>query len=124
MKYEDVVNKLLPFAKHTYNCESLEPMWHKGPCSCGFADLVVQLRGHGYNIVDGSLYETTPQPPRLRPGLLESVANGRRSLGMCGEAGKPESIELLHVEMRDDVRIVVCRRLSDGVEFRYTLPKR
>lgn len=123
MKSEDIVNKLLPFAKHAYNCESLEPMWHKGPCDCGFADLVVQLRGHGYDIVDGSICVDAPQPPRLKPGLLEGAVSGRCSLGIRGEAGKPESIEILRVELGDDASTVVCRRLVDGVEFRYVLPK-
>lgn len=27
------------FLRHAYNCDYLQPMWHKGPCDCGLHEL-------------------------------------------------------------------------------------
>jgi hypothetical protein len=74
IELEQVVATLLPYATHKYSCESLEPMWHKGPCDCGFAAVVVQLRSIGINIIDGAIYEGSPQPPLVK---------------VCVKCGKP-----------------------------------
>jgi hypothetical protein len=34
---------LLQFVQHKWNCDWLQPMWHKGPCDCGLTDLIKQM---------------------------------------------------------------------------------
>jgi hypothetical protein len=29
--------------QHKYDCDWLQPMWHKGPCDCGLKQLIQQL---------------------------------------------------------------------------------
>ena len=28
----------MTYAGHRYNCDAIQPMWHKGPCDCGWED--------------------------------------------------------------------------------------
>lgn len=37
------VGALLRYAQHKARCEWLQPMWHKGPCDCGFKELILAL---------------------------------------------------------------------------------
>lgn len=34
---------LFKYVQHKYNCDWLQPMWHKGPCDCGLKELIQQL---------------------------------------------------------------------------------
>jgi len=40
---ESLTRKLFQFVQHKYNCDWLQPMWHKGPCDCGLKELILQL---------------------------------------------------------------------------------
>lgn len=40
---EQLIEALLPYLGHLGNCDFLQPMWHKGPCDCGWADLEAKL---------------------------------------------------------------------------------
>lgn len=37
------VGALLRYVQHKYNCDWLQPMWHKGPCDCGLKELIQSL---------------------------------------------------------------------------------
>ena len=37
------IGALLNFVQHKYNCDWLQPMWHKGPCDCGLTALIQTL---------------------------------------------------------------------------------
>jgi hypothetical protein len=36
---------LLAYVQHGYDCDWLQPMWHKGPCDCGLTALIQALPG-------------------------------------------------------------------------------
>lgn len=38
-----LIGGLLRYVQHKYDCDWLQPMWHKGPCDCGLKELVQQL---------------------------------------------------------------------------------
>jgi hypothetical protein len=37
------IGALLRYVQHKYDCDWLQPMWHKGPCDCGLTALIQQL---------------------------------------------------------------------------------
>lgn len=41
---EELLTRALRYSGHKYNCDYLQPMWHKGPCDCGWAELEVLLQ--------------------------------------------------------------------------------
>ncbi len=48
----EALQKLLPYATHKHNCDAVQPMWHKGPCDCGFRQVVQDLRADNIDIKD------------------------------------------------------------------------
>lgn len=45
-----MLNKdILAFISHKFNCDILQPMWHKGPCDCGLYALLDKLRSIGFS---------------------------------------------------------------------------
>lgn len=38
-----MIGNLLTYVQHKWNCDWLQPMWHKGPCDCGLKELIKQL---------------------------------------------------------------------------------
>lgn len=48
----DLLRKLIPYADHTAKCDAAQPMWHKGPCDCGFRQVVLELQSAGIEIHD------------------------------------------------------------------------
>lgn len=47
-----LLRKLIPYADHTSKCDAVQPMWHKGPCDCGFRQVVLELQSAGIDIRD------------------------------------------------------------------------
>lgn len=47
-----LLRKLIPYADHTARCDAGQPMWHKGPCNCGFRQVVLELQSAGIDIKD------------------------------------------------------------------------
>lgn len=43
MSANATLDGLLRYAQHKYDCDWLQPMWHKGPCDCGFKALILAL---------------------------------------------------------------------------------
>jgi hypothetical protein len=135
MKPEDIVAKLLPFADHRDNCDSLAP--REDFCDCGFSGLVIELRGRGIDIIDASLSKSAPQPPLLEPGILEQLAadENRRSpelrarlahvattIKNCADPGDALAIEIVYDFDRG--MYILIHRASDKNKFTYFIPKR
>jgi hypothetical protein len=76
MIHNEIILALIPYADHMNDCEALGVMWHKGPCTCGFGELVEKLRAFGIDIVDGAIPVNDPQPPFAvdRPELADLIA--------------------------------------------------
>lgn len=86
--------KILAFVAHKWNCDALQPMWHKGPCDCGLYELFDNLRATGLSrhvrssislLTLYTLYETCPD-------LMEDWAVSRKrgipeNLYLCRQCG-------------------------------------
>lgn len=42
-----VISKSMEFTGHKSDCDWLQPNWHKGPCDCGYSDLLPELVAFG-----------------------------------------------------------------------------
>lgn len=52
MTTQELFDKVKPFLAHSNQCDAVQPMWHKGPCDCGFRKLVGELKEQGFDIED------------------------------------------------------------------------
>jgi len=123
MSQAAAVANLIKYANHYSDCDSCQPMWHKGPCDCGFASVVVQLRGEGYDVRDKSFCEGKKQPPLLFVGTLANIATqGATALGWPWFFSKEaERLKVMQVETACGVTSIVVVRIDalEDTTFRY-----
>lgn len=65
--YDDPLMALQEFVQHKSRCDALQPMWDKGPCSCGLTALLNFLRAVA--------------PPKA----LQALGSGAVSCTTCGD---------------------------------------
>lgn len=85
---------ILAFVAHKWNCDYLQPMWHKGPCTCGLYDLFDKLLSVGLSINTRSIISlaTLYQLYEIFPYLMASWENDHKNkvpaeLFLCKKCG-------------------------------------
>ena len=87
---------IFEFVSHKWNCDAIQPMWHKGPCDCGLYEMLDKLRSTGLSSAPknrealGLLYSMY----KISPDLMTDWAVSRKrgipeKLYWCLKCGHP-----------------------------------
>lgn len=87
---------ILNFVAHKWNCDALQPMWHKGPCDCGLYELFDRLRLVGLSraVNNRNALTLVYSLYKVAPDLMADWAVSRkrgmpRELYLCNQCGNP-----------------------------------